>query len=76
MQPPPSPRTDPLDAGSCPLCHQPNRCAMEVARASGQPPQACWCTEVDFSAELLASVPAEARRLACICEACARRSAA
>ena len=49
---------------------------MEVARASGQPPQACWCTEVDFSAELLASVPPEARRLACICEACARRSAA
>jgi hypothetical protein len=27
---------------------------------------------VDFSADLLARVPAEARRLACICRACAR----
>lgn len=56
----------------CPLCGQENRCAMEVARATGEAPQPCWCTRVDFSAELLARVPREARRLACICEACAR----
>jgi len=30
---------------------------------------------MDFSAELLARVPAEAQRLACICEECARRAA-
>jgi hypothetical protein len=49
---------------------------METARATGQPAEACWCTQVDFSADLLASVPAEARKLACICEACARRPGA
>lgn len=45
---------------------------MEVARATGQPAGACWCAQVDFSAELLARVPPEAQRLACICEDCAR----
>jgi hypothetical protein len=49
---------------------------MEAARASGRPPEACWCTQVDFNAGLLARVPAEAQRLACICEACARRAGA
>ena len=45
---------------------------MEAARATGQPPAPCWCTQVDFDAALLARVPAEARRLACICADCAR----
>jgi len=49
---------------------------MEIARATGEPPEACWCTQLDFGAELLASVPAAARKLACICEACARRPGA
>jgi hypothetical protein len=74
--PPPLPRTETIDPSSCPLCGQLNRCAMEVARASGRPPEACWCRQVDFSAGLLARVPAEAQRLACICEACARRTGA
>jgi len=75
MQPPlsPPPRIDP---GACPLCGQLNRCAMEIARATGEPAEACWCTQLDFGAELLASVPAAARKLACICEACARRPGA
>jgi len=47
---------------------------MEVARETGRPPEACWCTQVDFSADLLSRVPAEAQRLACICEDCARRA--
>ena len=47
---------------------------MEVARETGRAPEACWCTGVDFSAGLLARVPAEAQRLACICETCARRA--
>ena len=75
MQSPPPPLPS-IDPGACPLCGQLNRCAMETARATGRPPQACWCTQMDFSAELLARVPAEARRLACICEECARRAAA
>jgi hypothetical protein len=64
--------TTPPDPRSCPLCGQPNRCAMETARATGAAPQPCWCTQVDFGAELLARVPAAAQRLACICPACAR----
>jgi hypothetical protein len=47
---------------------------MQQPRAAGEPPPPCWCTQVDFGAELLARVPAEARRLACICAECARGS--
>lgn len=57
---------------ACPLCGSPNQCAMEVAKATGQAPGVCWCAGMDFSAELLAQVPTEAQRLACICERCAR----
>ncbi|HZY16810.1 MAG TPA: cysteine-rich CWC family protein [Ramlibacter sp.] len=61
-----------LDAGACPLCGQANACAMELQRTTGvdQPP--CWCTQLDFTTELLARVPAQARNRACICPACAR----
>jgi hypothetical protein len=44
---------------------------MEVERATGQKQAPCWCTQVDFSAELLARVPEDARRKACICARCA-----
>jgi hypothetical protein len=45
---------------------------MEIERATGveQPP--CWCMNVDFTAELLAKVPGDAKNRACICAACAR----
>jgi hypothetical protein len=59
------------DPSRCPLCGEVNRCAIEIARETGQPPSPCWCMEADFSAELLARVPAEKRRLACICARCA-----
>jgi hypothetical protein len=54
----------------CPLCGRPNRCAMEVEKETGvtQPP--CWCTQRDFSAELLARVPTAAQGTACVCAAC------
>jgi hypothetical protein len=47
---------------------------MELERATGvaQPP--CWCTQVDFSGDLLARVPEAARLRACICPKCARRA--
>jgi hypothetical protein len=44
---------------------------MEVERETGAAQPPCWCTGVDFSAELLSTVPPGARRLACICPACA-----
>jgi hypothetical protein len=45
---------------------------MEVQRETGVAQGPCWCTKVDFSTELLARVPQQAKRLACICPACAR----
>ncbi|MDO9158849.1 MAG: cysteine-rich CWC family protein [Burkholderiaceae bacterium] len=62
---------------ACPLCGQPNLCAMELARLTGVPEAGpCWCTRVSFAPDLLARVPAQAQGKACICEACARQAAA
>jgi len=69
----PNPFSAPVDACACPLCGQPNQCAMEVAKATGNPVAKCWCVNVSFSPELLAKVPAAARHQACICQACASK---
>jgi hypothetical protein len=61
-----------VQASLCPLCGQANRCALELERDTGVKQGPCWCTKVDFGAELLARVRPEAQRLACICETCAR----
>ena len=61
---------DPIDTARCPLCGGPNGCAMAQA-GDGAAPAACWCMDVDFPPALLAQVPPEARRRACICAACA-----
>jgi hypothetical protein len=47
---------------------------MEAESASGEPQGPCWCTRVDFSADLLARVPPAAKDRACICARCARGS--
>ncbi len=60
-----------IDPTRCPLCGQPNACANQLARATGVAQPACWCTAATFPPELLARVPAEAQRKACICAACA-----
>ncbi|RZJ25387.1 MAG: hypothetical protein EOO54_06485 [Haliea sp.] len=60
----------------CPLCGNPNGCAMEGPRASADAQPPCWCTQVDFSRELLERVPARDRGRACICSTCARQDAA
>lgn len=59
------------DPAHCPLCGQPNRCAMEIERETGIPQGACWCVSTVFTPELLARVPAQAQNRACICAACA-----
>ena len=64
-----------IDATLCPLCREPNRCALEIQRETGVKQPACWCTQLDFTAELLAEVPPEAENLSCICAACAGRNA-
>jgi hypothetical protein len=61
----------PPEPALCPLCGRPNRCAQEVERATGQPQPPCWCTQVEFTPQLLARVPAPKKGLACICPACA-----
>ncbi|MES2787768.1 MAG: cysteine-rich CWC family protein [Pseudomonadota bacterium] len=60
------------EAAQCPLCGGLNRCAMEAARQTGVAQPNCWCMQVDFSAELLARVPAAAKNNCCVCETCAR----
>jgi len=62
--------TPALNPQNCPLCGQPNQCAMEVERTTGiqQPP--CWCTQAQFTAELLNKIPETARGVACLCPAC------
>lgn len=62
-----------FDQSKCPLCGKSNLCAMEIERETGVPQGPCWCVGVDFSADLLARVPASAQNLACICAACASK---
>ncbi|HYF16651.1 MAG TPA: cysteine-rich CWC family protein [Ramlibacter sp.] len=61
----------PADPANCPLCGAANGCAMERQRLTGEPQPPCWCTQVDFSRELLSRLPDDARGKACICPACA-----
>ncbi|MDO5626236.1 MAG: cysteine-rich CWC family protein [Pseudomonadota bacterium] len=68
---PDSPPDTAPDAACCPLCGQPNGCAVQAARASGQPQPSCWCMQAHVSAAQLARVPPAARQRACICAACA-----
>ena len=63
----------PLPPEVCPLCDQPNQCAMEIERTTGQKRPPCWCTEATFSAELLSRLPDNAVNSACICAHCASR---
>lgn len=56
------------DPALCPLCGQPNTCAIEA----GLPPESCWCMHTPVSREALAQLPAEQRGMACLCPACAR----
>ncbi|MET3395544.1 hypothetical protein ABIC33_006220 [Variovorax sp. 1140] len=60
-----------IDATRCPLCGEPNRCAMEIERETGQAQPPCWCMQVDFSNAPLTNLPEEMRGLACICLRCA-----
>ena len=56
------------DKQKCPLCGQPNRCAM----AEEHPVDTCWCVSIRLPADMLEAVPTEDRGVRCICETCAR----
>jgi hypothetical protein len=59
----------PLYAPLCPLCGQPNGCAVSLA---GTFDVACWCTDAKFSASLIDAIPADLKGKACICRFCAQ----
>ncbi|MEZ5718808.1 MAG: cysteine-rich CWC family protein [Burkholderiaceae bacterium] len=58
------PQTPP--ASQCPLCTQPNQCAM----AQGLPAAQCWCMHSTLSTEALASLAPQERGQRCICPSC------
>jgi len=60
-----------VDPRRCPLCGQPNGCAMERERLTGVPQPPCWCASAAFGGELLERLPDNGRGQACICAACA-----
>jgi len=58
---------------TCPLCGGANACAVA---ASGRLDTPCWCTDIAFSPALLERIPAQERRLACVCATCATAATA
>lgn len=66
-----------IDTTRCPLCGGDNRCAVELARATGAAQAPCWCMDIGMSAAsrqaLEERIPQEARGLACVCAACMTR---
>ncbi|MFN3439902.1 MAG: cysteine-rich CWC family protein [Acidovorax sp.] len=50
----------------CPLCGQPNQCAM----VAGRPPESCWCMAQVIDSAVLATLPEAQRGKACICANC------
>jgi len=58
--------TIPIDPSRCPRCGVPNACTM----AAGRPDEPCWCAQVTIPEALIASLPGEARGVACLCAAC------
>lgn len=55
-----------LNPSHCPLCGQPNQCAV----AAGLPAESCWCMQTQIAPQALERLPAEQRGQACICPTC------
>jgi hypothetical protein len=58
----------PIDPTLCPLCGQPNACALASASEGARPE--CWCASRRFDRRLLARLPADRAGGACICSRC------
>ena len=59
-----------VDPTRCPICTEPNVCAMEKAKASVTQPERCWCMDAVFTTEVMDQVPDVAKGKACICAQC------
>jgi hypothetical protein len=60
---------DAIDPLVCPICGESNAC---VNLSTKDESKSCWCNDpsIKFPDELLAMVPVQAKRKACICKAC------
>jgi hypothetical protein len=57
--------TTPLTPDRCPLCGEPNACAMA---ADGG---ACWCFTTPIAEGVIERIPPDQRGRACVCARCA-----
>ena len=62
---------DTIDPNRCPICHEPNVCAVEKAKLPGSKPERCWCMDAVFTPDVMNQVPDAAKGKACICAKCA-----
>lgn len=65
-----------IDPTRCPLCGADNRCAVELARITGEAQPRCWCMDAHFTPSLRATIPEAARGKACLCAQCVRQAMA
>ena len=64
-----------IDEKLCAICGQANQCAAVIERETGEKQAPCWCTQIKFSDDLLAKVPADKRLKVCVCVSCAKSHA-
>jgi hypothetical protein len=60
-----------IDPTHCPICHELNSCAMEIAKTTGKGPERCWCMDAVFTPAVMDQVPDSAKGKACVCAKCA-----
>ena len=60
---------DPAAKKICPLCGEPNQCAMAADPDASE----CWCENEKFPAELIGHLPAGMIGQKCICKSCLDR---
>jgi hypothetical protein len=58
---------DRRDASRCPLCGEPNRCAI----AAGVVDEPCWCTQIELAPGALEALAPDERGKRCLCPRCA-----
>ena len=64
-----------IDPTRCPICHEPNVCAMEKAKLTDTKPERCWCFDAVFTPAVMDLVPDESKGKACVCAKCASATA-